>query len=69
MFLIEDDISISVILGRGFLATEGVNIDLLERKLTLRVSKEKEEFNVVDRMRNLIPILLLLTSCMVKNMS
>ena len=29
-----------IILGRGFLAMGGANIDLLEKKLTLRVGKE-----------------------------
>ena len=40
----EEDISIPIILGRGFLATGGANTDSLEEKLTLRVVKEKEEF-------------------------
>ena len=42
----EEDIFLPIILGRGFLTTRGANIYLLERKLILRVDKEKQEFNV-----------------------
>ena len=46
VFYMEEDISIPIILGRGFLATRGATMDLLEGKLTLKVGTEKEEFNV-----------------------
>ena len=44
----EEDISVPFIFGRRFLAIGGANIDLFERKLTLRVGKEKEKFNVFE---------------------
>nr|XP_027071802.1 uncharacterized protein LOC113696612 [Coffea arabica] len=47
----EEDISMQIILDRGFLATGWANIDLLEGKLTLRVGKEKEEFNVFEPLK------------------
>ncbi|XP_071920585.1 uncharacterized protein [Coffea arabica] len=47
----EKDISILIILSRGFLVTKGANIDLLEGKLTLRVGKEKEEFNIFEPLK------------------
>ena len=37
----KEDISIPIVLDRGFLTTGGANIDLFEGKLTLRVGKEK----------------------------
>ncbi|XP_027174402.1 uncharacterized protein LOC113774020 [Coffea eugenioides] len=47
----EEDISMQIILDRGFLATGWAKIDLLEGKLTLRVGKEKEEFNVFEPLK------------------
>ncbi|XP_027082404.1 uncharacterized protein [Coffea arabica] len=44
----EQDIAIPIILGRAFLAMGRPNIDLLEGKLTLRVGKEKQEFNIFE---------------------
>ncbi|XP_027090326.1 uncharacterized protein [Coffea arabica] len=51
VFDMEEDISIAIILGRGFLATRGATIDLLEGKLTLKVGTEKEEFNVFEPLK------------------
>ena len=44
----EEDISMPIILGRGVLAIDEANIDLLEGKLILSIGKEKEEFNVFE---------------------
>ncbi|XP_071905824.1 uncharacterized protein [Coffea arabica] len=47
----EEDISMSIILGRGFLATGEATLDLLKGKLTLRVGKKKEEFNIFEPLK------------------
>ena len=47
----EDDLDVSVILGRPFLATGGVLIDVPMGKLTFRVGNEKEEFDILKSLR------------------
>ncbi|XP_027158523.1 uncharacterized protein LOC113760153 [Coffea eugenioides] len=42
IFEMEEDISMSIILVRGFLSMEGANINLLEGKLTLRYVTKKD---------------------------
>ena len=40
-----------IILGRVFLATRGVLINVLDGKLTLRVGEDKQEFNVFKSLK------------------
>ncbi|XP_050222569.1 uncharacterized protein LOC126672658 [Mercurialis annua] len=48
----EDENDISMILGRPFLATGGVLIDVVKGKLTFRMGSEKEEFNILKAMKH-----------------
>ncbi|XP_055961481.1 uncharacterized protein LOC130015412 [Mercurialis annua] len=48
----EDENDISMILGRPFLATRGVLIDVVKGKLTFRMGSEKEEFNILKAMKH-----------------
>ena len=47
----EKDTEISIILGRPFLATTGVIIDVKNGMLTLKVGKEEVEFNLFDAIK------------------
>ncbi|XP_057996511.1 uncharacterized protein LOC131175850 [Hevea brasiliensis] len=48
----KEDVQISIILGRPFLATAGAIIDVKNGRLTLKVEDEEVEFNMFNKMKH-----------------
>jgi len=58
MLEMEKDTKIPIILGCTFLATAGALIDVMNGRLTLKVSEKEVEFNLFEDVKNLLLLIM-----------